>query len=288
MIQDRRQFLAVLRHFVWVSTFVLLAPLAGCTSTQARPRVTAVPRPAVVNEESLWQEYAEAVNDAQYPEAAHIDRDLVAIVTATDGLVWNADGKVLMVTWTKAQFYQGSTGKPYVFSHGPVWLTAVPFVKRFCESLSLPPDGLRLRLEQHLGLPPNADYDAFVEVWVDPATFFRPCADPEITDGECELNLTTQPVAKDGTCPWASSFANQTSKAFVTVSQAHLDWMCSNWTSTYTGDPKTSYPWTALGFTYDWGDATDIYGESEFVAPKGTTVVVQSITPTADYCRRAP
>jgi hypothetical protein len=40
---------------------------------------------------------------------------------------------------------------------------------------------------------------------------------------------------------------------------------------------------TGLGYTYDWG-RPDPVGQSEFVVPRGTTVVIESITATAEYC----
>jgi hypothetical protein len=46
------------------------------------------------------------------------------------------------------------------------------------------------------------------------------------------------------------------------------------------------YPWTALGYTYDWNPvSTTPVGPSEFVAHKGARVVFDSIIPTEDFCR---
>jgi hypothetical protein len=254
-----------------------LLAFAGCASHP----------PAATSPDDLWQRYARAVEDAKYPAPAHISRRLVALTNGTAGLTWNEQGQILMATWTKQKYYEGTVGQPYVNSFGPIWVSAIPFIQRFCRSLQLEGDALRLRIAQRLGLPPDSQNDAFVQMWIDPKIFFRPCADPEVTDGECELNLTTVPPAHDGSCPWEGSYAGQTSQAFTTVSQGHLDWMCSNWKSTYTGDPRTSYPWTALGYTYDWNDPRDIYGESEFVVPKASTVTIQSVTPTDEYCAPA-
>lgn len=39
------------------------------------------------------------------------------------------------------------------------------------------------------------------------------------------------------------------------------------------------YPWTALGYTYDWGNSRDVYGLSEFILRKGSTYhAVDTIT----------
>lgn len=259
--------------------------LAGCVGH--RPPVSSRPAPlaarVALSDDELWKLYEEAVTAARYPQAAAISTSLVPIQTTTPGLRWDDQGRVLMVTWTKAQYYSGAEGQTRTFDHGDVWLTAVPSVQRFCRALGLPPDQHTLRLEQLLGLPPNAGYDAFVELWIDPRDFFRPCADPEIIDRECTVNLSVGP-SPPSSCPWADSFASQTGARWLTVTQAHLDWMCANWTKTYVADPRKSYPWTGLGYTYDWGQPNPV-GASEFVAPKGTTVLIESVTPTTEYCR---
>jgi hypothetical protein len=184
-----------------VSWVLIAGLLAGCAS---------LPRPAdrtplaILSEEELWKLYEAAVETTQVPKPPAISTALVPIVRSTPGLHWDAQGRVLMAAWTKRQFYEGTVGKPYTFTYGPVWLTAVPFLQNYCRSLNLPPDRLDIRLRQLLGLRPNSTYDAFVQMWIDPKDFFRPCADPEITDRECTLNLTVQ-ESSPGQCPWKDS-----------------------------------------------------------------------------------
>jgi len=265
----------------WTGVCLSMVLLSGLTTGCAtRGPVPSTPQTS----EALWNAYMDAVKATQYPQPVAISASLVPIVHSTPELKWNADGKVLMVAWTMGKYYQGKKkGDPYEFSHGQVWLTAVPFLKTFCHKV--PKDNLTLRLQQVLGLPPATEnvYDSFVEFWVAPADLFRPCADPEITDRECTLNLTTQP-SPDGECPWKDSFQNQTSARWVSVQADHLTWMCDNWTKSFPAEPKDGFPWTALGYTYDWGQSGRHVGQSEFVAPKGTTAVIESITGTAEYC----
>jgi hypothetical protein len=254
--------------------------LAGCTPRNARPATAA-------SLDDLWRQYAQALDDARVPKPDHLSRRLVALVRSTDGLTWNDQGQILMVAFTRQQYYQGTVGTPYTNTFGATWVTAAPFLHRFCQSLHLQGDALRLRIAQRLGLPPTSQNDAFVEMWVDPRIFFRPCADPEVTDGECQLNLTTA-LAEGAACPWANSYESQTSSAFTQVSQDHLAWMCTWWSQAYTGDPQKSYPWTALGYTYDWGNPRGIQGESEFVIPQDSTMVIESVTPLDQYCGGEP
>lgn len=254
---------------------VFLVVVSGCAST----------RPTTVTDtESLWGRYDKAVQAAKIPQPAHISKQLVPIVTFTPGLTWDQSGqKVLMATWTKAEYYKGQP--PYETTiPAVVWLTATPFLQRFCRQTGLQGNPLRLRIAQRLGMPPDAANDSFVQMWVDPHLFFRPCPDPEINDQECQVNLTAGPADSSGACPWSAALQDQLSGAFVTVAQGRLDWMCSNWTSSYPpGEPRKSYPWTALGYTYDWG-SKNFYGESEFVLPAHRPVVIESVTPMDAYC----
>ncbi|HWM92122.1 MAG TPA: hypothetical protein VN493_15265 [Thermoanaerobaculia bacterium] len=266
-------------RFRWVLAFVLAA---GCATAPPPPKPAALPAPGT---EDLWAVYAAAVRTAQYPVQDHISRDLVPILRTNPELRWD-QGRVLMATWTKKKYYEGKVGQPYTLPKGvTVWLTAVPYLQEDCRGWGLPAEKLPLRIAQSLGLPPPSEggNDAFVQMWVDPRTFFRPCSDPEITDQECQVYLDGGPADRTGDCPWS---ADQVSGAFVRVSDSHLDWMCGNWKSTYTGDPMTSYPWTALGYTFDWGDLLHPWGQSEYVVPPGTTVWIDKKIFTAEeYCR---
>ncbi len=264
-----------------LSVVLLAGLLTACAGQRATPPVTPPLRTELPSEE-LWALYEKAVEATKHPKPSAISTGLVAIVHSTPDLRWDAQGRVLMVTWTKRQYYEGSVGKPYTFTHGPVWLTAVPRLHDFCRSLGLPPDDLDMRLRQLLGLRPDASNDALVQVWVDPKDIFRPCADPEVTDRECTLNLTVDDSQSDP-CPWKDSFQDQTSAKWVQVTQDHLSWMCDNWTRSFPANPHDGFPWTALGYTYDWGQPNPL-GQSEFVTLPGTTVVIESITETAEYC----
>jgi hypothetical protein len=261
-----------------LAALLTLALAGGCATARLAP-AAAGPQAS----QDLWGEYERAVEDARYPRPERIARDLVPITTFFDGLVWDdTRQKVLMVNWSYASRYAPG---PTTLTRA-TWLTAAPFLQRFCQASGLSGQALQLRLSERLGTPPDTAYEVFVEMWVDPADFFRPCPDPEINDRECQVNLTAGPVDRSSDCPWSAARERQLAAKFATVSAAHLDWMCSNWTSSYPpGKPRQSYPWTALGYTYDWSSASPGHvGESEFVAPQGTPVVVRRVVPTAEYC----
>jgi hypothetical protein len=53
----------------------------------------------------------------------------------------------------------------------------------------------------------------------------------------------------------------------------------------YHPDSGKPYPWTRLGYTFDWGNPDSRVGLSEFIVMAGTAVVIESKTPTSSYGR---
>lgn len=217
---------------------------------------------AVSDQETLKKEYSAAVVDAAVAEPSEISKNLVAIVPANERLVWKNRGdavnaRVLVVTWTSYNGYDNQVGKPYTMSR-EVWVTTVPEVKNFCKQNSV---RNALRLEQLLGLPPNNGKTKFVEMWVRPADLYRPSADPEITDSEAETDFPAP-------------------NCYITVSDEFRKWYNNQKAQSY-GD--NGYPWTRLGYTYDWGNKKSHVGMSEFVILPGSTVEINSVASTEEY-----
>jgi len=53
---------------------------------------------------------------------------------------------------------------------------------------------------------------------------------------------------------------------------------------------KDQFPWTYLGYTFDWAEKQDSddfvrFGESEFIVPAGTNISFVSASDTATYCK---
>jgi len=85
------------------------------------------------------------------------------------------------------------------------------------------------RLKEMLGLPPNSVYSYFVELWVRPADLFRPCSDTETGDSVCSLCFPAN--------------ADPTYVAWINKNRIDRYYQC---------DLYSKYPWTQLGYTYDW------------------------------------
>lgn len=200
--------------------------------------------------------YNQALQDAMLAEDNEICRNLVSIDQNNKDLIWR-DGRVLVVTWTR---YPESypVGKEVATWWGDTWVTAVPELKDFISKNNLSGENT-LRVEQLLGLPPESEYSSFAELWVRPQDLFRPAPDPEINDTEAGLAFSDSVTSE-----YKISFNN------TIISQ-------------YFGDKK--YPWTRLGYTYDWGNPRSEIGLSEFVIRKGSSVIVNSLQSNEDYIK---
>lgn len=212
-------------------------------------------------------QYQAAITDARTAEPSEITTTLTPLVPYNDSLVWrnrtDSTRQVLVATWGGSNTLPSATAGDTVTADEDIWVTVVPAVKQFCRTADQTGDDLQLRLAQRLGLPPNVDYERFVELWVQPQDLVRPCPDPEVTDHECELR-PPKPATH------------------VQVSDAHQAWFQKLKDTSYGPD---GYPFTGLGYTYDWNPTTDEVGPSEFVLRPGESGVVRATYSTAAYCR---
>ncbi len=132
---------------------------------------------------SAQQSYLRALEDARFPLPSEVAEDLVVLKQGEAKLRWDGKGRVLVTTWTKQAYYKAPEYKQgYSFAlYGEAWFTAADQVRMLCSESQLRGAALRLRLEQLLGLPQGGSSDSFLQVWIDPAALFRPCAEPSVT-----------------------------------------------------------------------------------------------------------
>lgn len=217
-----------------------------------------------VNAQDLRKLYRDAMSIAVYPDSAKIATNLVAITPQNPELTWktfNGEQYVLVVSWKSASYYPN--GGDSLYNTGPysIWVTASPQLKKWFHQQKHVAD-TNLRLKQLLGLPPaGTNYIYFVEFWVRPADLFRPCPDSEINDKSCS------------TC-----FPPNTP-------QDYINWFNESRISRYYAcQLYDQYPWTQLGYTYDWNPANRTHvGMSEFVIKQHAIVYVKSVSTTRQY-----
>jgi len=208
-------------------------------------------------EQTLEQRYVEAIERAMTGGQGTTYGGLNPIADSNSRLVWNETGPckgVLVLTWTK---YPGSfhPGQETNCSWGETWVTVIPDMREFFAGSVPRGTDLTLRAEQLLGGPAGWNYTYFVEAYVRPCDLFRPAGDNEIDDTTASLTLPS------GAEDW------------------YRAWFEGNIIYSYYPE---RYPWTRLGYTYDWGSSSHI-GLSEYVIKQGAVISVVSVTPTAEY-----
>ena len=143
------------------------------------------------------------------------------------------------------------------------WVASPAALKALCHGRTDP----LLAIQQALGLPPVNDPAVRVFSFdARPADMFRPCASgPDITTTQCSMDLPVQ-----------SSPALAGTEHFV------LKQMMDSYR---VGFKYPGYPFTGMGWSYDWDPASSTHqGVSEYVVKPGSVIAnVTSVTPAA-FC----
>lgn len=252
------------------------------------------------------QAYWNAIEDARTPTEDEIFDRLTAITHDNNALTWDQNNRVLVVTWTHHPYSPSDK-----ISTQDVWVTVAPDLQNFCKHYTPTTEvPLVARINQVLGLPPIATETShtsrqIAEIWVDPNYLFRPSPDPGINDQRADVSF------------FLSEFL---------VSLNYYHWFFSNYDQRYRSNEfingrledinsrletvrndlnefqhlmyEIPTPWTQLGYTYDWGSATDWaivdpnrpddVGLSEFVIPQGSPIAVKATQSAEDYCANRP
>lgn len=229
----------------------------GCTVSQQ----------ALLNDASkMAKVYNKAMADAAYPEPDEVSKDLVAITADNKDLIRktiNGEEHILVVSWKaeKKWYFQNPNSDVYNTGNRPIWVSVAPNLQKHLDWDKV--KNKELRLQQLLGLPPTSDYQWFVQFWVKPEDLFRPCPDPEITDKECQS--CGYPDSTSGHAVWLRDY------------RANSYYACKLY---------SKYPWTQLGYTYDWFPGNKHHvGLSEFVIKANKNIVVEGAYATEEYLK---
>lgn len=167
----------------------------------------------------------------------------------------SADGKAFvlvgsMMSAAEAEGYPAPSDELFTMDGRMPWVT-LPYdlADHLLKRLPVCSDSLecRMRLVQLLGLPPACDYDCITFFYAEADGLFRPTTDHETTDHEAELDFP------------------------ASATPDYREWFEDNKQFSYFSD--TPYPWTRLGYTYDWHCGTSSHvGPGEFIIREGATV----------------
>jgi hypothetical protein len=276
--KHRRNLLRYAIDGLMVVAFFVTLPIGGIQGADVSP--------------ADKEAYFHAVADAQNATQHKVRRNLLAIVPGRDKvndeklsgnrIRWEGvpgQSRILVVTFVTMddfhKYYEDNLkdGLSSFPLHKSLWVTVVPEMRNFFIDKSnetFPPNNTRIT--KLLGLNPAIDYAVLIELWVDPNNLFRPSADPEITDHEAEL------PAKDSNGFWIfpadrnpflqfnkNGFADRQGLKPVPFKKWYGDRVESGYKLDDPDPSKWGYPWTRLGYTYDWGNPKNHAGLSEFV-----------------------
>jgi len=238
---------------LWCS--VLLAAIlagAGCAPVLASP----AGGPA-----SPEARYRDAIRDAAVLHGLGLEELFVPRADSTL--------QVRVVAFTSWPGYADSArlGRDSFELERDVWVTLVPEVRDSCARFAR--GELGLEVAALLGLPPGAAGGYFAEFQVPLAALFRPTADPTVL----------RPLP----CADASAGVVCATRFPAGTPAEHYAFIAG--TALFNWREDGGYPWTRLGYTYNWRAGAPPYGASEYVARGGTRLSRLAIHRAEEYCQ---
>ena len=236
--------------------------------------------------------FKEALEDTKNTTQSEIVRELLAVVPRPDWtnykllhgdeIIWEnpaqpESSRVLVVAFMTSEdykkYYEEGMGKTSYQLQKSLWVTILPEMRNHFVGNECPPT--KKRIMQLLGLHPtwNVNNNVLLEMWVDPKVLFRPSPDPEITDHESELatrisdsDYWIYPTELNPfLCIDPYVYFRD---SLYSIPETFKEWYDYRAKTIYNteGDISTwGYPWTRLGYSYDWGDSDNHVGLSEFI-----------------------
>lgn len=180
--------------------------------------------------------------------------------TLTEWMIVGEDTLVLVSTMQEHDWYYADVevGDSFVTSSTsdyPIWVTIPGELNSVLLSETKQPDSLSLntRLKELIGLRPDGEESIINLLWINKNDLLRPSynPDPTTTYGAVEYPSILSPG-------WYQS------------------WFESNVDYSYESPAHgLNYPFTRLGYTYDWGENRSKYGLSEFITMPSSTMTLQ-------------
>lgn len=203
-----------------------------------------------ITTEELWQQ---AMIDAVFSEDNEV-MELVTLTSEDPRVIWDEAGeRVLLLTWHSAEdrYEPGQA----MDGSGEIWATSAGEMIDWYEANGQDVKNWTLRFAQLLGIPGDTDYGQFTAFWAHPKDVIRPAYETDV--------------------------ASQVKNDYGLVSQgAYKEWFDANILWSYF---ESEYPWTRLGYTYDWSGETSEYGLTEFLLFDGETSQVEFTLPTLEF-----
>ncbi len=173
---------------------------------------------------------------------------------------------------SSCQFTRSSDSVP---RETPVWVVLHDELRSKCGAWQLHDFALQQRMEQLLGLPLNQPEPfrktEFLIMRVSPSALYRPCVGEDDSDPSHPSCLVRMDAAVHPQPEWLSAFVSQ----------------YSVWAYVLPESGAPGYPFTRLGYTYDWHlppSEKGNYGVSEFIISLNTPITVIGTETTDAFC----
>ena len=172
-------------------------------------------------------------------------RPLVNLNKDDKRTIWNDNGEVLLFT-LHHNLESYAVGKSGAVEGEEIWLYSTKEMRDWYMLNKMNTFDRTIRLKQLLGKDYNSKDTYVSTLWINPNKVYRPAF---VND-----------VNKD----MQTSFDD-------TVSSWFKEWFRKSEIYSYE---TNKYPWTRLGYSFDWGSDSDRYGLSEFISFNGSQFTV--------------
>lgn len=205
---------------------------------------------------TLEELYEQAIEDAVFAEESEIET-LVSLTKEDEFVTWDEEGRVLLCTWHN---YPDSypVGEKVTIEWGPVWTFTDKEIYDHADELQKSDDAI-MRLRQLVSFTPDSEHSTVTGFWVNPEDVCRPAYQSDPTDGSMDTVFGED------------------------IDEMFKEWFDENILDSYF---YGSYPWTRLGYTYDWADNGKEYGLSEFIVNSGAEVEVEFTETIEDFLKK--
>ncbi len=180
----------------------------------------------------------------------------------------------LMSEYAYVNYYQPNRGWDRSYSNAyprDSWVSFAPELKNYMQARSNELAGTSVvdvarRAEQVLGMSDSGTHTYAVELWVPTNLLFRPAIHWSVTDNAVATGWAGQDTS--GPEFFTRSYTNVSS---------YQEWFVNRQDTVFGG--ANAFPWTGLGYTYDWyyeaTQTNEWIGVSEFVVAPGLGMVVE-------------
>ena len=203
---------------------------------------------------ALWQA---AMQDAVFSEDEEL-HELVALTRDDSRVIWDEAGeRVLLLSWHD---YDDACapGTSIRTEFGDIWAVSASEMQAWYEQNHRGVENWDLRFAQLLGVHADEGYTRFTAFWVSPKDVIRPAYVTDVT--------------------------RQMENDYAAVTEeAYKEWFDANILWSYF---ESDYPWTRLGYTYDWSGGGSEYGLTEFLVADGSKTEIAFTLPTAEFVDR--